>query len=62
MPAAFTIVLMLSACGQNTPRVSLSPHDMQRGLLNEHVPLTYSDLKPVIAQDEGSVDAGKLGG
>lgn len=35
---------------------------MQRGLLNEHVPLTYSDLKPVIAQDEGSVDAGKLGG
>lgn len=62
MPAAFTTVLMLSACKQQHLVVSFSSAGHKLNVPCEHVLNPYSDLKPVIVQDEGSIDAGQLGG
>jgi hypothetical protein len=62
MPAAFTIVLMLSACNNIQLEVTSSQAQIQPSSLTCLKQHAYSDLKPVIGQDEGSIDAGQLGG
>lgn len=67
MPAAFTTVLMLSACST----AHTAPARRQGGsrrhrataeVFQQRQQRPHSDLQPIIAQDEGSIDAGKLRG
>lgn len=67
MPAAFTTVLMLSACST----AHTAPARRQGGsrrhratakVSKQRQQRPHSDLQPIIAQDEGSIDAGKLRG